>query len=162
MDPAAIFAGNDGEATRAMYACLGRLGAVGAVALNLFRAQKCSTRAKLYRGGNGKGSFREQAYGRKEFSLRNLTAELTTHADALGIVWGWKEDPAQPVHRWVLYVVLPAGFGQVSFHHETPMGNHRFEGEWDGSHAGAQRIVAFVGSVLNPESAPSVESPSAP
>ena len=53
----AIYEGSNGDATRALYEHLQTLGPAGVIALNLFRAQKCSTRAKLYRGGNGRGSF---------------------------------------------------------------------------------------------------------
>ena len=39
------------------------------LAVNLLRAQKCSERAKQYRGGNGNGSYRDQAYRRKQWSM---------------------------------------------------------------------------------------------
>ena len=45
------YQGSDGEATRALYAELQQRGPVGVIAVNLFRAQKNSARAKVYRGG---------------------------------------------------------------------------------------------------------------
>src|SRR5947209_6450005 len=71
-----VYAGSDGEVTKAYYAELEKLGPVGLIALNLFRAQKCSTRAKLYRGGDFRGRFRDQAYERKNWSVANLSAIL--------------------------------------------------------------------------------------
>lgn len=58
-----VFNGSEGAITRAYYAALEQRGAAGIVAVNLFRAQKCSTRAKKYRGGiRGVGSYRGMAY----------------------------------------------------------------------------------------------------
>jgi len=89
--------------------------------VNLFRAQKCSTRAKVYRGGlRGIGSFRSLAYQRKAWSMKNLCDCLAEHGSELGINFGWKRDPNTPLHdapSWVLYVDLPQG--QVSFHSPT-------------------------------------------
>lgn len=146
MNVHAIYEGSDGEATRALYVRLTEMGPAGVVALNLFRAQKCSARAKVYRGGNRHGSYKGQAYGRKEYSLRELCAALEQHGADLQIAWGWKEDPAQEFHRWVLYVELPSG--QVSFHAATAIGQRRFAGEWDRSHNSASRIVCHVASLL--------------
>lgn len=64
-----IYSGSDGAATRALYAQLEQLGPRGLLAVNLLRAQKCSERAKQYRGGNGNGSYRDQAYRRKQWSM---------------------------------------------------------------------------------------------
>lgn len=133
-----IYAGSDGEATRALYAKLESFGPLGVVAVNLFRAQKCSARAKVYRGRGYRGA----AYDRKDWSLKNLCATLAAHAAELGIVWGWKEDAAQSFHRWVLYVDLPTG--QVSFHAERPHSAERYAGDWDHTHLSAERIVRFI------------------
>src|SRR4051812_42613342 len=104
------YAGSDGKATRELYARLAAMGPAGVIAMNLFRACKCSERAKVYRGG----CYRREAYGRKEWSLKNLCNALVNAGDALGIMWGWKLDPEQEFHKWVLYVEIPTG--QVSFH----------------------------------------------
>lgn len=113
-----VFKQSDGAVTRAYYADLERRGPIGVVAMNLFRAQKTSTRAKKYRGGiRGMGSYRSMAYERKAFSMAELCKMLEKHGAALGISYGWKEDPGEFV-PWVLYVDLP-GLGQVSFHSLT-------------------------------------------
>ena len=121
MDVDAIYRGSDGEATKELYRALEQLGPRGIVALNVFRAQKCSERAKCYRGGiRGKGSYSSMAYDRKQWSMGNLAMVLSRHAAALGIAWGWKIDPAQSYHCWVLYIDLPTG--QVSFHADFATG----------------------------------------
>ena len=142
MNVDAIYNGSNGDATKALYARLETLGPAGVVALNLFRAQKCSARAKVYR----RGAHKREAYGRKDWSLQNLCTALEQHAAALGVAWGWKEDPGQEFHCWVLYVVLPSG--QVSFHSAAPKGKQRFEGDWDGSHESASRILQHAALLL--------------
>lgn len=142
-DPAYVFAHQNGSATKDLYDRLDALGPAGKVALNLFRACKRSGRAKDYRNGK----WRRQAYDVKQWSMGNLCRELGTHADALGIEWGWKIDPAQSFHKWVLYVVIPTG--QVSFHNETRLCDRDFPGEWDGSHASPQRIIAWTTKLLS-------------
>lgn len=95
-----IFDGSDGAATREFYVNLERAGAIGIVAMNLFRAQKCSTRAKKYRGGlRGVGSFRSLAYEKKNWSIDNLALTLGKYGPDLGICFGWKQDPWQTVER---------------------------------------------------------------
>jgi hypothetical protein len=145
-----VYLGSDGERTRALYARLEALGAAGVVALNLFRAQKCSSRAKVYRGGlPGLGSFRGAAYERKQWSLDNVCAELEQHAGELGLRWGWREDARQVFHRWVLYVELPTG--QVSFHAAARGRGPEYPGEWDGKvDASAGRIVTWAARLLKP------------
>ena len=143
MNALEIYAGSDGEKTKALYARLETLGPLGTVAVNLFRAQKCSERAKVYRGGGHRGA----AYDRKNWSLQNLCAALAAHGEALGLAWGWKEDPAQSFHRWVLYVELPTG--QVSFHAASALSPQRYAGEWDQSKDSPSRVVRFVQSLLN-------------
>lgn len=125
MNAIEIYAGSDGFKTREMYAALKALGPEGEVATNLFRAQKCSSRAKVYRGRG----YRAEAYARKAWTVGNLVGTLTQHATELGITWGWKIDPNQEVHQWVLYVETP--HGQASFHMPERGSGPDFAGEWD-------------------------------
>jgi hypothetical protein len=151
MNVAAVYAGSDAEATKALYARLEERGPLGLIAVNLLRAHKASTRAKVYRGGvRGRGSFKSLAYKKKEWSLRQLCEVLCESA----IVSGWKEDPAQEFHRWVLYVDLPTG--QVSFHSAAPIklpaldgGYRMYSGEWDGQHLSGERIIRFAQTLLD-------------
>ncbi len=141
-----IFNGSDGTATKAYYAELEMRGIAGLVAMNLFRAQKCSTRAKAYRGGiPGRGSYKGMAYERKQWSLGCLCDVLMEHAKDLGMMWGWKEDPASFV-PWVLYVDLPAG--QVSFHSPARGKGPAYAGEWDRQHASGERILKFCDDLM--------------
>jgi hypothetical protein len=136
-----IYRGSDGAATRALYARLDGLGPIGVVAVNLFRAQKCSERAKAYRGRG----YKDAAYG-----MDNLAAALGEHAAPLGIVWGWGEDDKQAFHRHVLYVELPTG--QVSFHTDKRGAGPDHPGGWDGmAGMSADRIVRWVGRLLDGE-----------
>ena len=101
-----VFEGSDGDLTRRYYLALEALGTAGVIAVNLFRAQKNSTRAKAYRGRAYKGA----AYDRKAWAMGNLVAVLATHATELGIVYGWKQDEATRFGEnasWVLYVTCP-------------------------------------------------------
>jgi hypothetical protein len=150
INAAEVYAGSDGELTTRFYGELEKMGPVGVVAMNLFRAQKCSSRAKAYRGGiPGKGSYRGMAYDRKNWSMQNLCKVLNRESVLLGIVWGWKQDPNQEFHNWVLYVDLPEG--QVSFHAGQRMEGPEYAGEWDGRHLSAERIIAFCEHVMNGE-----------
>ena len=67
MTAAEVYQGSDGELTRRYYTELeNRVGILGLVAVNLFRAQNCSSRAKVYRGGvRGRGSYKSMAYEKK-------------------------------------------------------------------------------------------------
>lgn len=142
-----VFAGSDGEVTRAYYKQLEERGAIGLIAINLFRAQKCSTRAKVYRGGlRGKGSFRSMAYDRKNYSISELCRILTEHGAARDIRWGWKEDVWTPGFEWVLYIDLPQG--QVSFHSSTRGQGPIYPGDWDKQHLSRERIIAFCDNVM--------------
>jgi hypothetical protein len=126
-----IYEGSDGDATRALYAELEKLGPIGLVAVNVFRAQKNSSRAKVYRGGlRGKGSFRGMAYDRKQWAIENLAKILSSHAEECRIVWGWGVDEKQEYHKVVLYVDLPTG--QVSFHTNIRGAGPDYPGKWDG------------------------------
>lgn len=154
----AIYNGSDAAATRALYARLQALcGPAGVIAMNLFRAQKASSRAKVYRGGvRGVASFRDLAYEKKNWSLQNLCAALAEHGAGLGIRWGWREDPAQSFHAWVLYVELPTG--QVSFHAATRGAGPDYPRDWDGCKLSAERIIAWVETVLSSCTTASTES----
>lgn len=140
--------GSDGDKTKALYADLDRCGPAGNVAMNLFRACKCSARAKVYRGGiRGKGSYKSMAYDRKQWSIDNLAKALVQHGDALGIRWGWAVDPQQAMHKDVLYVELPTG--QVSFHTAPRGPGPDYPGQWDGIRGQApDRISKFCASVI--------------
>ena len=138
-----IYQGSDGERTKALYVRLGLLGSVGTVAVNLFRAQKASERAKVYRGGG----YRGIAYDKKQWSIDQLCAALQTEAAPLGLVWGWGLDEKQPVHRHVLYVELPTG--QVSFHSGVRGPGPDYALGWDGMPGQApDRITRWIGRLL--------------
>jgi len=143
-----IYEGSDGKATTMLYEQLGKLGPVGVVALNIFRAQKNSARAKVYRGGvPGQGSYRGMAYDRKQWAMRNLCSVLTEHAGALGITWGWGIDARQEKHSDVLYIELPTG--QVSFHTEGRGEGPKFPGKWDGVRgASTGRILQWIAGLM--------------
>lgn len=140
-----IYAGSNGAETKQLYADLERLASKrGTIAMNLFRAQKASERAKKYRGGiPGKGSYRDMAYERKNWSLKELCKALTGSE----FRWGWKKDPKQAFHSWVLYVDLPTG--QVSFHSADRYDGPAYPAEWDGiPKMSPMRIIAFCELVL--------------
>lgn len=141
-----VYEGSNGQATQDLYARLEKFGPAGVVALNLFRAQKASARAKVYRR-----KFKGVAYDKKNWSMKLLCDALGVSAAELGIEFGWREDPGQEYHKWVLYVDLPTG--QVSFHSASPLSPERYEKPWDGSHDSASRIIRFVESVLERQSA---------
>jgi hypothetical protein len=146
-----VFTGSDGDATMALYARLAKLGGAGVIAMNLLRAQKNSDRAKVYRGGNRAGSYRKQAYSRKNWAMAQLCVELLAHgADAGVSSWGWKLDPqAAGPHCWVLYVDLP-GRGQVSFHTDVRGQGPDYPGNWDGAvGSSGNRILYFAADVLD-------------
>ena len=110
-----VYNGSDGELTKRYYAALESRGPSGMIAMNLFRAQKCSARAKVYRGGGrGRGSYR---------SMGLLCEILAKHGVELGIRYGWKQDP-QTVFgmatAWVLYVDLPTARSVFIRRREAP------------------------------------------
>lgn len=143
-----IYTGSDGDRTRELYETLTRLGPIGAIATNLFRAVKASERAKVYRGGQrGKGSYRRMAYDRKGWAIENLVRALEAHAANLGIEWGWGEDRFTPGFAHVLYVETSAG--QISFHSPYRGSGRDYPGEWDGQKGqAAQRVCKLCASVL--------------
>lgn len=139
-----VYTGSNGDATKALYAALESLGPAGAIATNLFRACKTSERAKVYRGGGYRGA----AYDRKQWSMDNLAKALAEHGQPLGIAWGWGEDPAQPYHRWVLYVDLPTG--QVSFHTAQRGEGPDYPKGWDSvRNMGPTRICKWCAALLS-------------
>lgn len=145
MNPYEIYVGSNGDATKALYAKLETLGVMGLIAMNLFRACKCSERAKKY-----SRRYKGEAYDRKNWSMGLLVGALLDpcHSKNHSIVWGWKEDPMQEFHKWVLYIELPTG--QVSFHAAARGRGPDYTGKWDGiREASAQRIIRFVETVLN-------------
>lgn len=138
------FNGSSGEVTTALFQRLQELGPPGALAVDLFRAQKNSARAKVYRGR----SYRGAAYDRKQWAMGNLAKRLTQESDSLGIRWGWKIDPDTKGYPWVLYVELP-GQGQVSFHTAERGEGPDYSGEWDGVRGASDgRICQWIARVL--------------
>lgn len=148
-----IFLQSNGEVTVKYYKTLTAIGPIGEVAMNVFRALKCSTRAKLYR----RRSHTSDAYSRKQYSIEQLCQILDKHGDQLGIKFGWKQDPnvlfgggdyedGKP--SWVLYVDLPTG--QVSFHtRERYKIGPDYLGDWDGVQKASQgRVLQFCDNVM--------------
>lgn len=138
----------DGLLTKRYYTELTRRGSAGVVAMNLFRAQKCSSRAKVYR----RRAFTEEAYARKEWSMGQLCDCLRTHGKSLGIDYGWREDPDVLFGAnasYVLYVEIPPG--QVSFHCPRRGNGPTYMKNWDRKQSSQERIVAFCDMVYNRE-----------
>jgi len=149
MKAAHVFASSDGAFTRKYYAALTERGLMGVIALNLFRAQKCSTRAKKYR----RDGSRSAAYDRKRYSMSQLCRILEEGLhQGLCIRYGWKQDPANTFVPWVLYIDLPQG--QVSFHSPDRLAGPDYAGEWDRKHASESRILGFCDSVFFAEDIP--------
>ncbi len=143
----AIYNGSNGDATKALYAKLEAIGPRGIIAMNVFRAAKASERAKKYRGGNGGGSYRAQAYQKKQWSMDNLCRILVAEADAIGVRFGWGFDSVTIGFEHVLYVDLPTG--QISFHTERRGDGPDYPDKWDGvRRAGPDRICRYVSHVL--------------
>jgi hypothetical protein len=148
LDVSQVYYGSNGEDTKKLYTELEKHGIQGLLALNLFRTCKCSVRAKVYRGGvRGLGSFKDLAYERKQWSMNNLCDILIEHADKLNIKWGWKQDPKQEYHKWILYIETPQG--QCSFHTAQKGKGNDYTGEWDGQHASEKRIIKWVEQILS-------------
>lgn len=144
MNALEIYKGSDGKRTQGMYKALNRLGPAGIIATNLFRACKCSERAKEY-----SGQWKGPTYDRKQWSVDNLCQELTIHGKALGIVWGWKKDPNPPKgFPWVLYVEIPER-GQCSYHAATRGEGPNYPGEWSGKHNSPSVAISFCQHLLN-------------
>ena len=132
------FDGSDAAETRSFVKRLREMGVEGAIAAELFRCQKASTRAKMYHG-----KYRNRAYARKGDSLGILCAALKSNPQ---YTWGWKLDPGENFATWVLYVELPQG--QVSFHARERGDGPDYVSEWDGQHESEDRILAYCDSIL--------------
>lgn len=146
----AVYAGSDGDATRALYAKLEAITPLGPIAVNLFRACKTSNRAKRYRRGRGHIT---ESYGRKDWSVENaarILAEMTPSP----FVWGWgideamKRERSDDPHHHVVYFDLPTG--QVSFHVGARHPGPDYAGKWDRMIGTAPvRICEWCWEVLN-------------
>jgi hypothetical protein len=156
MDALEVYKGSDGELTKRYYALLALSGTIGSIAMNLFRAQKCSARAKVYRGGvRGRGSYKAMSYDKKGWSIEQLCKVLVMHPE-VGLRFGWKEDPKLKALQgpenpnppvWVLYVDLPEG--QVSFHSPTRYAGPDYPADWDQvKDASIMRILTFCNRIV--------------
>ena len=149
--------GSSGPMTTMLYQHLEAIGPVGFLAVNLLRACKTSERAKKYRGGDGRGSYRSQSYSTKEWAIGNICSVLKSNKIEGIERWGWgidgKLQALEDPHHHVLYVDLPTG--QVSFHTGTrKLDCPDYPGEWDGVVGkGADRILRYVGRLLGDTSA---------
>ncbi len=158
-----IYDGSNGDWTKELYRLLEAKGPMGVIALNVFRACKTSERAKVYRGRNQNGRFRDQSYDRKQFSLYNLCEMLNRlHPQAMDFRWGWAKDQSEPYAPWIIYVELPTG--QVSFHSPARGMGPLFTGKWDEAKGTApDRICRWCAMVLLDETLvpapPMVEPP---
>ena len=142
-----IFFGSDGAATRKFGRELRDQGHIGKIAAALFTVQKASSRAQRYRGGipceGGRTlPYKDLAYCRKGDFLKQL-ADLLVHDDC-GMAWGWGLDLQQPQANHVLYLDLPQG--QVSLHSVQRFAGPDYPGEWDGTNATEDRVIAFCDS----------------
>jgi hypothetical protein len=147
-----VFEGSDAHVTIALYEDLRAIGGMGLVGMELFRAQKSSSRAKVYRGGG----FRGKAYDKKQWAMGNLCQALAASSGALR--WGWKIDEAADFHKWVLYVDLPNG--QVSFHTGERGEGPDYPSDWDGvKNASVTRICRFIADLFANANADSADTP---
>lgn len=142
-----IFEQSDGNVTKSYYALLEKLGPIGLIALNLFRAQKCSIRAKAYR----KKTHIQDAYGRKQWSIDQLCDILLRYGSEVGITFGWKQDEKVILSNatsWVFYVDLPNG--QVSFHSPVRGKGPEYHSDWDGRKGmSVVRVLQFCDQTTN-------------
>ncbi len=151
----AAYFGSDPAVSRKLCLDLEAEGPLGKVAAQLFRVQKASSRAKVYRGGvpdrkakkskskKYKHLYRDLSYQRKDEQIEKLCSVLRETS----LSWGWGEDRRPSVPRHVLYVDLPQG--QVSYHCY-----HRYPGPayttgWDGEGMSEGRVIAFCTAVLD-------------
>ena len=146
----ATYAASSGERTRALYDRLEALGDIGTIAVNLMRAQKTSSRAKVYRRRSSRGA----AYDTKQWAMDNLCRALENGAGGDQVTgWGWGIDDKQPVYRHVLYVELPTG--QASFHTEYRGAGPDYAGTWDGIEGqSADRILRWCARLLDAAATP--------
>ena len=152
-----VFQGSDSARTRKFLSHLEKQGQPGRIAAALFRAQKASSKAKLYSGGiersnGGFSSFRTLSYEKKSQALKALCSLLLV--DSAGIEWGWGRDEENSRAPHVLYLELPTG--QVRFHSAERLAGPDYPGNLDGERASEARIIAYCdqfaeGLVLPPE-----------
>jgi len=133
------FHGSDATVTRRLHRQLEQAGQPGAIAAALMRAQKASTRAKVY-----KGDYVDWSYSRKRVGMTALVELLAS--DPCGITWGWGYDANQSFAPWVLYLELPEG--QVSFHACVRGDGPDYPSDWDGECKSVSRIIAFADRIL--------------
>lgn len=151
LDIAVVYNGSNGDATRALYAKLEKVGPLGVVALNIFRACKASARAKVYRGRG----YKDDAYTKKQWSMDNLIRVLIAQED-LGIGFGWGRDEKAVGFENVLYVEIPTG--QMSFHTERRGDGPDYHGVWDGAaKTGPERICRWCEMLLISADAPTAK-----
>lgn len=151
MKAESVFKGSDGEVTKEYYKQLiNRQKNLGQLAVGLFRALKCSSRAKEYR----KRRWTNEAYDRKRWSIGEIVKILSAHPNLFaqyGIDWGWKEDPNTVFEdhaSFVFYCDLPEG--QVSFHCRERGEGKDYSKEWDGARGMSYvRIINFCDKVFN-------------
>lgn len=146
----AVYYGSDGAKTRSLLRRLEALGLIGQVAAQLFRAQKYSSRAKVYRGGIWRSSGKRTSYSylandRKSKVLDDLCSLLSLSAHDFR--WGWKDDSAQRHATHVLCVDLPNG--QVSFHSPTRFDGPNYSGDWNRERGSERRIIEFCQYLLD-------------
>jgi hypothetical protein len=149
-----VWSQSNGNVTSDFYAKLSAKGPIGEIAVNLFRANKSSARAKHYHGGDGTGSFRGKAYDRKQESIAAVCTVLSKHAAKLGIKWGWQKDETTPGFEWVIYIDLPQG--QVSFHGPARGSGPMYLTGWDGKRLSTERICAFCDAVMREPDSPHI------
>lgn len=145
-----IYYGSNGSASRLFCSKLEKSGPLGRIAAQLFRVQKASSRAKVYRGGvrhsdGQRVSYRDMAYERKDKCIDQL-CRILEH-DCCGMKWGWGHDEKQFEAKHVLYLELPGG--QISFHCINRHIGPDYGGEWDGVHLSQERVIEFCQQVFN-------------
>ena len=129
-----IYYGSDGGATRRLMTRLEKTGQRGRIAAQLFRAQKASSRAKVYRGGirdewGGVIRYKDLAYEKKEKELIGLTRGVLK-ADSQGLRWGWKPDPPHGVTPNSSYTPIYRTDRLASIRRSDTL-VLIYEGEWD-------------------------------
>ncbi len=143
-----VYEGSNGAETRSYCCSLEKTGQLGKIAAQLFRTQKASARAKVYRGGirtksHDKISYSDLAYMRKGECMSKLCELLD--ATPCSLRWGWGRDAKQKFASHVLYVDLPQG--QVSFHSLERYCGPDYPDSWDGEHQSEERILRFCDQV---------------
>lgn len=138
------FFGSDADKTRDLYLRLVDRGPIGAIAVDLLRAMKASSRAKQYRGRSVR-----LAYDKKSWAVSELCKSLELLAGDIGIRWGWGKDrTVDQGFDDVIYIDLP-GCGQISFHSPTRGSGPDYPDAWDGVRGvGIPRVIRFAHAIL--------------